>query len=645
MEENDIDNEFIFPETNDTDSDFRGISINFGKISDIKRDTESKYDKFINDYDSEIIKLLSVENINEIISSPKYISKILLKKIKRILSLEEFKINFKSDKKTKKMDRKNNTKQKDSKIVINDGINLENKNSQIEGQKLKKEIETGEEKKEELNKIQDKEKQHQNEIKIEDKSKIENEMVESKNENNSRITLSLNSSDINSVSLSTTQITFTEEKEKNQKDFFIQNFKKVINSDAEDILNGKDFESKIKSYLKILFDYCSEQDLKVESNPGNSISFIYKLYEKLILKNVEIRNDKIRGNEKNCPSAEFDVLIKNVTKDTILNFIKKFEGNIVGCSNINKLKENKSYQIIGEVAINILHQSPDKIKQISKYIDIILINEILKKRKIENIQDIKKGFDTLNLNFDEEKILMIISNGSYIKLLKAYNMGCNIDESISLNEREKKNIKYFQKIIQLLNDSGIPYIIFFMPSDLNNKLDNYLISHIKTKMTEKDKLKIINDHEKQISDNLYLTYYIKSFEKEIDYFTHIIIENIINIFDVFDFYSICQSLYDEIIETIVPKNEINFEVIIFQKNSKDVNTKLASYLMRFNFLYYKEKIIEDNNGLIDYINENSKIPDNTFRILIYECPEENKTQFYLDKEKYFSAMIRIKNYL
>ena len=67
--------------------------------------------------------------------------------------------------------------------------------------------------------------------------------------------------------------------------------------------------------------------------------------------------------------------------------------------------------------------------------------------------------------------------------------------------------------------------------------------------------------------------------------------------------------------------------------------------MRFNFLDYKEKIIEDNNEIIDYINENQKIPNNTFRILIYECQEENNIQFYLDKEKYFSAMIRTKDYL
>lgn len=177
----------------------------------------------------------------------------------------------------------------------------------------------------------------------------------------------------------------------------------------------------------------------------------------MILKGVEIRNDKITGYEKIAfLHADFDVLIKNVTKEIILNFIKKFEANIVSCSNINKLDENKSCQIIGKIVINIKHQLPDKIKQISKYIDIILIND----KNIENLENIKKGFSPLNLNFDEEKILMIISDGNYIKLLKDYNMRRSIDKNRSWNKGEKKNNKYFQKIMQLLNTLGIPYIIF-----------------------------------------------------------------------------------------------------------------------------------------------------------------------------------------
>ena len=84
------------------------------------------------------------------------------------------------------------------------------------------------------------------------------------------------------------------------------------------------------------------------------------------------------------------------------------------------MDKNKNYQIIGEVAKNILHQSSDKIKQINKYVDIILINDILKNLKsTENKKQLEMNFNTLNFNFDDDKIIMIITDGSYIKLLKS----------------------------------------------------------------------------------------------------------------------------------------------------------------------------------------------------------------------------------
>ena len=104
------------------------------------------------------------------------------------------------------------------------------------------------------------------------------------------------------------------------------------------------------------------------------------------------KDNRIMGNQKISLTAEFNVLIKNVKKITILQLLNQFGKNIICKGNLDNLDERKNYQIIGEVAKDILHQSPDKIKQISKYIDIILINEILKKSQIENIDNIKKGF-------------------------------------------------------------------------------------------------------------------------------------------------------------------------------------------------------------------------------------------------------------
>ena len=137
---------------------------------------------------------------------------------------------------------------------------------------------------------------------------------------------------------------------------------------------------------------------------------------------------------------------------------------------------------------------------------------VLKKSQIENLENIKKGFEGIDLNYNSDKILMIISDGSYIKLLDAYNIKDNekiIDANTTLSDREKKNVKSFKKIIKLLNNSGIPYILFFMPSDLKDQFDDSLFEHIKSK-NDDDKFKKINNYiEKEFQKNIYLSNYIK----------------------------------------------------------------------------------------------------------------------------------------
>ena len=76
------------------------------------------------------------------------------------------------------------------------------------------------------------------------------------------------------------------------------------------------------------------------------------------------------------------------------------------------------YQIIGEVSRNLLNQATDKKKQIQKYIDIILINDSLKKEqknlKPNDIENIERAFNNINLNFYNDKILMILTDGQMV---------------------------------------------------------------------------------------------------------------------------------------------------------------------------------------------------------------------------------------
>ena len=673
--------EFTFSYKTNANSGFKDIDLNFGGIENIIKNTENKFDTFLTKYDSEIIRLLGVVDINQLIFDPEYITKILMKKLERILTFEEFKLYFKLEKKKGKINesenlennvsadnlikkerqKKNKEKEKEKKeqefskmndklnqkpnevdnININIGLekNIENKSKDKNENNIGNIQSTNEvNNKTDLNKINEPNKENENEI-IEDKSE---------NENKSKNILSSTSANEENISITPENLKY-DKKENNDTNFFSENIMNELNSNNEEItIDGKDYESKVRSFFKMIIDYSSDQNLKIESNSGCSIKFIYKSYEELIKKDITKKNERILGNQKTISTAEFDIIIKNLKKSTILKILKKFEGNIICKGNIGDLDEKKEYQIIGEVAKNILHQAPDKLKQISKYIDIILINEILKNTKIKQLENIKRGFEGIDLDFNSDKILMIISDGSFIKLLNAYNFDDKdevIDKDTTLTDREKKNIKCFKKIIKLLNDSGIPYFIFFMPSDLKDQIDDYLIEHIKAKTDNDNKLKKRNnDKEKIIQNNMYLSYYIKSFYSKIDNFKSNILDDILQILE-YDFKNICQSLYGEIIEKLQPKNEIIFESIIFQVNEDVMKIKiLSSFLENYNFIKYQEKKIKNNIELIQYIDENKKIYDNVFRNIIFNYLGDYEIKFRIDNEQYFSSMINIKEF-
>ena len=665
---------FTFTETTNKEFD---IKLNFGNIIEIQKDTKNKFDKFLKEYESEIDKLNSVVDINKIISDPKYNSKIIYKLIKRIFTFEEFKLYFKLDKKYKnikgpkineniklEIEDINNIhsekeKQQDKmdknilEIIKNMAVVDNNKKESVkneESDEIKTDINN---KSIEENKIRENINLKQigiinNEFNNEPSNSMNSNNNTIKNETKSRFTLSLNLNSINTPDSSIYQSNLgDDDKESNIEDnkeiskynFLAKRLMEELQGDNEDILEGKDYETKVKRDFKIIFDICSDETLKIESNPNFSLRFIYQAYEKLLAKGEYKRDNKITGNEKNCSVGKFDILIKNVTKKAISNLITDLRGNIIAESNLEKLDDKKKYQIIGEVAKDILSQSKDKIKQISKYIDIILINNKLKQisHKITNLETVLKGFETINLNFNDDKIFMIISDGSFIKLSKAHNIKEDeIKSNNNPNEREKMNIKYFKKIVNLLNDSGIPYIIFYLPSEIKNQLDDFLVEYMKSK---KDKYKAISDNEIKIQKNFIMSYYIKSFLRKIKEFKTKIFTDIIKLYYNYDLDQICKQLFNKIINKFQAKNEIVFELLIFNLIDKKTNIDaIELFLSHYNFLKIEKKIIkeEDLNNIKD-----KKIYENNYRILLYE---DNRINFRIDNEKYFSAMINNKDF-
>ena len=429
--------------------------------------------------------------------------------------------------------------------------------------------------------------------------------------------------------------------EKNLKDNIINEkiLPQLYSSNEEELFDGKDYESRVKSYLKIFFECSTEKDIKIESNPARNIYFVYDYYEKIIKADKDKKNEIINGATKKNTEAEFDFQIKNINKEIILNIKENFKGNIICSSNLDSLDEKKNYQIIGEVAKNILHQSSDKIKQINKYVDIILINDILKKLKnIENKEKIVKNFKTLNFNFNDDKIIMIVTDGSYVKLSKATND--KLDNKIFSN-RDIKDAQNYRKIIQLLKDSKIPFIIFFIPNDLRNNIDDFLIEHAKKKNYKEIKTNLEN--------NIYKSYSFRLIEQEIDKFKKDIFNIISSNCSIKDtnLEYISYNLYNEIIERINIKNIFNLELVILKKDGfipkNIINFIFTRRITEDKSIKFQEVILDNDKCLEKYINDHKKIPNDTFRLLFYKSKLNKDIKFFCEKSDAFSFIIEEEN--
>jgi len=481
----------------------------------------------------------------------------------------------------------------------------EEKENQIRGEKEKEEKERIKEDKKKEGK-KEKEKDY---VKNPKKEKIKD---------NTGFKITINSSEINSSDSSLINKTLDISEKITTTDWLAQRILPELNSNDEELFDGKDYESRVKKYLKLFFECCTYKDLKIEPNHGREIKFVYKMYEKLIELDESTKNENIVGNSINSSKdTEFDFMIKNIGKKTILNFSEIFEGNVIYKSDLSVLDENNNYQIIGEIAKNILHQSSDKIKQINKNVDIILINDILKKNKsIINREEIEKRFNSINFNFKDDKIIMIVTDGSYPKLVKASGIAEKDEESNNNNSifnREKKDIQNYRKMIKLLENSKIPFIIFFMPNDLRNNLDDFLIESIKITKFKEMKPKLEQD--------VYKSYYIKSIDEEINNFKNHIIQYILSTYKDLKIIliSITSDLYLKMIESINPKNIFVVEFIFLKQIIFKVNNYfyLKEFLDKYKCFEYKPVIIDNEIEMKNYIKKHNTVPENVFRILIH----------------------------
>ena len=103
------------------------------------------------------------------------------------------------------------------------------------------------------------------------------------------------------------------------------------NTEEEDFIPGKNFESKIRKYFQVILDIWSDKYLSVYKSSGISIEGLYKYYDNIIEKDKTKKNNNIseiskRKNGYN--KIEFDLIVDNGNKNIINKIIHDFRSNV-----------------------------------------------------------------------------------------------------------------------------------------------------------------------------------------------------------------------------------------------------------------------------------------------------------------------------
>ena len=339
-----IENEFLNVQTENPNSIFQNIQLNFDSIEEIKKNSENDLDNFYQENESEISNLMSsVYDVNQIYLNPTYFSKIVENKIKKFYSFNEFFLYFKNEPKIQKLSneetikininenkRQKNEKVKNKEEEINFKTSEENKEVKKKTiiEKMEKDIEENKNDKENEEDI------NNNEKKKESKDKSKSSISENNDSYSSKSKINLSNSSIKQISLNEIS------PDKNLISEII--VPELLERNKEELFEGKDFESRVRSYFKLFLECCTEKDIKIESNLSRDIKLLYQVYEKIIDKDKYKKNEYINGNSvMSSLEVEFDIVIKNITKDIILNIEQNFKGNIIYSSELNSLDEKK----------------------------------------------------------------------------------------------------------------------------------------------------------------------------------------------------------------------------------------------------------------------------------------------------------------
>lgn len=326
--------------------------------------------------------------------------------------------------------------------------------------------------------------------------------------------------------------------------------------------NGISYENNAIDFIKYALCYSF---LKKEITiPGLvNMKFDDKLLEKAGVANLKVTKD----------SVKFDLAIKDMSKEDMVKFFNRIKKNVFQKEKLDLDSEsNHNFDLLIEVARNYFYQSQDKYAQINAYILLIKILNYLRdiNEEDENYMEFKKLneiiCDKLKVNEKNEKILILITNGSYhllSQIIKFSNK--NKFEDIEKKEEEKKgkdnanmdkethkilsdlikdtsisktfsflqnnrNIPNLNKFLNILSDldkSNLKYSIIYFEDDIKISLENYILNEIMfQEKYNHAELKKFHENYKMILENIQKSDYTNiknlSFKKEMNDFINLL---------------------------------------------------------------------------------------------------------------------------
>ena len=213
--------------------------------------------------------------------------------------------------------------------------------------------------------------------------------------------------------------------------------------------------------------------------------------------------------------------------------------------------------------------------EIDEY-DKAILDNIHDKKKIE---EVKGDYDKIEIN----SIIPIINQRRYCK-----------------------NIVDFKKIIEFLNQSGVPYILFYVGEEVNNRVENCLLNHIKNSKNiiyESLMLKI-QEKENKLIANINQSFIIRNICQNLKKINKDEIFDIINNINltipktkIDNYYNF---LYDSLIE-IKQNTEHKYEVLAFVIIDKipEKYKKLIDNINSLNSFIYIHLILTNKKNLLN----------------------------------------------